>query len=306
LTYEGFRLSDPEFLNVLAAVHTAHGIVMVHAENDAIIQYLKKQFRLEYKNAPKFHALSRPPVAEVEAVQRAIDLAQITGTRLYVVHISTGGAARAIEKARENGAQVLGETCPQYLLLTEKELERPGLEGAKFICSPPLRSVEDSMSLWKALGNGNLQTIGTDHCPFFFEGQKNQAGEDYEKIPSGLPGIEARLALIHTFGVLSGRFSLNRWVQLCSTGPAHIFGLYPRKGSLTPGADADIVIFDPSKKVRITQSLFHEQVDYTPYEGFELSGYPVMTISRGKVIVEKGKFVGTRGSGRYLARQVQP
>jgi dihydropyrimidinase len=305
LTYSGFRLSDPEFLHVLVAVRDAGGLVLVHAENDAIIQQMHGQFRREHKTAPIYHALSHPALSEVEAIQRVIAMADSVNARVYIVHTSTAGGAAAIRVARQHGASVFGETCPQYLLLTSEKLERPGFEGAKFVCSPPLRSSADNLALWDSLSQDTLQTIGTDHCPFFYEGQKDLGLDNYEKIPGGLPGIEARLALIHNFGVWPGKISLNRWVQVCSTNPAIIFGLYPQKGSLVPGADADIVVFDPNERVTISQTLFHEQVDYTPYEGIELIGYPVLTLSHGKIIMENGTFLGKRGDGRYLARKVQ-
>lgn len=305
LTYEGFRLSDPAFLQVLAAVRDAGGIILVHAENDAIIQHLHERFRQEHKTAPIYHAFSHPALAEVESIQRAIAMAGSVNARLYIVHTSTAGGAQAIRIARQQGISIFGETCPQYLLLTARELERPDFEGAKFVCSPPLRSQEDNHALWISLSEDTLQTIGTDHCPFFFHGQKELGRKDYEKIPGGLPGIEGRMALIYSCGVWPGKISLNRWIQVCCTNPAKIFGLYPQKGSLLPGADADIVVFDPNKRVKITQTLFHEQVDYTPYEGFELIGYPVMTLSHGRIIAENGIFLGKRGEGRYIARKVQ-
>lgn len=303
LTYAGFRLSDPAFLNVLTAVKAAGGIVMVHAENDAIIDLLMRRFQAGKKTAPRYHALSRPPIAEGDAIQHSLAMAEVTGARLYVVHVSTALGAQALRSARRRGVDAFGETCPQYLLLTDQELSRPGFEGAKFVCSPPLRSAADNIQLWNALEQDDLQTIGTDHCPFFFKGQKDLGKAGYENIPGGLPGIESRLALIYSFGVRAGRLSPNRWVQVCSTNPARIFGLYPRKGSLEPGADADIVLFDPNKKGTLSKSNLHEQVDYTPYEGFELQGYPVMTLLRGTVIVENGKFTGQAGQGRYLACQ---
>jgi dihydropyrimidinase len=302
LTYEGFKLSDAAFLNLLEAVGKARGIVLVHAENDAIIAHLNRRFRQEKYVAPKYHALSRPPAAEVEAIQRSLALADIAGARLYVVHISTALGAEAIRVARAHGVRAFGETCPHYLLLTAQELSRPGFDGAKFVCSPPLRSRNDNDALWKALSEDALQTVGTDHCPFFYQGQKELGRESYEKIPGGLPGIESRLALLHQFGVRTGRISVNRWVQICSTNPAAIFGLLPRKGMLAPGADADVVIFDPDKEVILSRSLLHENVDYTPYEGFALQGYPVMTILRGKVIAENGNFIGRQGEGQYLSR----
>jgi dihydropyrimidinase len=302
LTYEGFRLSDSAFLNVLCAVREAGGIVLVHAENDAIIHHLQQQFSKEKKTAPATHALARPAIAEGEAIQRSLAMAEVTGACLYVVHVSTSLGVEAIRLARKRGVTAYGETCPQYLLLTSEELSRPGFEGAKFVCSPPLRTPPDNERLWQGLAEDDLQTVGTDHCPFFFKGQKDLGIDDYRKIPGGLPGIESRLALVHQFGVRAGRLSLKRWVLVCSTNPAKIFGLYPRKGTLGPGADADLVIFDPLKKVRLGTSILHENVDYTPYEGFELTGYPVMTILHGRVIVENGEFLGKAGEGRYLAR----
>jgi dihydropyrimidinase len=304
LTYDGFRLGDDAFLNVLAAVKAAGGTVLVHAENDAVIAHLKHHLRTEHQTAPSAHALSRPAITEAEAVQRSLALAEVAGARLYVVHMSTAQGAEAIRAARRRGVSASGETCPQYLLLTDRELSRPDFEGAKFVCSPPLRGDDDRQRLWQALAEDDLQTVGTDHCPFNFHGQKDLGRQSYEDIPGGLPGIESRLALLHTFGVGAGRLSLNRWVQVCCTNPARIFGLYPRKGSLEPGADADVVLFDTQKKVILTRSILHEQVDYTPYEGFELQGYPVMTILRGKAVVENGFITAPPGSGRYLVRQL--
>jgi dihydropyrimidinase len=304
LTYEDLRLSDSAFLNVLDAVKNAGGIVLVHAENDAIIKHLQNQCSADGKKAPKYHAITRPPIAEGEAIQRCLAMAEVTGARVYVVHVSTALGVEAIRSARKRGVSAFGETCPQYLLLTDRELSRPGFEGAKFVCSPPLRSQPDNDRLWEGLKDDDLQTVGTDHCPFFFKGQKDLGRNDFMHIPGGLPGIESRLALIHQFGVRAGRLSLKRWVEVCCTNPARLFGLYPLKGALEIGADADVVLFDPDKQVTLTRSILHEQVDYTPYEGFELRGYPVMTILRGRVIVEKGEFSGTPGDGRYLSRRV--
>jgi dihydropyrimidinase len=303
LTYEGFRLSDPVFLDVLSAVRQSGGIVLVHAENDAIIEYRKKLFRSGKKTAPKYHALSRPPIAEAEAIQRSLALAQVASARIYVVHTSTALGVEALHAARGRGVVAYGETCPQYLLLTDRELARPGLAGAKYVCSPPLRSAADNARLWQALAEDDLQTVGTDHCPFFYSGQKDLGRETYEKIPGGLPGIESRLALLYQFGVRAGRLSLKRWVEVCCTNPAKIFGLYPKKGSLEPGADADLVIFDPDRRVTLSTTTLHEQVDYTPYNGYKLQGYPVMTLLRGKVIANDGRFTGELGQGHYLVRE---
>lgn len=304
LTYAGFRLSDSALLHVLAAVKAAGGITMVHAENDAIIDYINACFCQQRHTQPKYHALSRPTIAEGEAIQRALALAQVTGATVYIVHTSTALGAEAIRAAQERGVNAYGETCPQYLLLTAEELSRPDFEGAKYVCSPPLRTREDNAALWQALATGGLQTVGTDHCPFNFETQKTLGRSSYEQIPAGLPGIESRLALLYTYGVTRGKLSLERWVEVCCANPARIFGLYPRKGTLTPGADADIVLFDPNRRLTITHTMLHEQVDYTPYEGFELQGYPIATMLRGKVIVENGLFTGRQGGGQYLIRKL--
>lgn len=304
LTYEGFHLSDEEFLNVLHSVNEAGGITLVHAENDAIITHLQEQFRHTGKTSPRYHALSRPAVAEGEAITRSLAMAEVTGARLYVVHVSTTQGANAIRSARQRGVNVVGETCPQYLLLTAAELSRPGFAGAKFVCSPPLRSLEDSNQLWQSLDNGDLGTVGTDHCPFNYKGQKDLGKDDYEKIPGGLPGIESRLALLYHYGVRPGRLSINRWVEVCCTKPARVFGLYPRKGSLEPGADADIVLFDPYKQVTLSHRILHEQVDYTPYEGMRLIGFPVKTFLRGMLVADQGEYIGSPGDGKYLARQI--
>lgn len=300
LTYAGFKLDDAAFIKALAAVQAAGGLVMVHAENDAIIEHLKQKFLAEGKTTPRMHALSRPSSSEGEAVTRALAMAEACLAKLYVVHISTEMGARAVQAARQRGVTVYGETCPQYLLLDDACLDQPHFEGAKFVCSPPLRTKADNEALWKMASHGVLDTVGTDHCPFNFEGQKTLGWDRFDKIPGGLSGIESRLALLHTYGVCAGRISLNRWVEICSTNAARIFNLYPQKGSLLPGSDADIVLFDPKKKVILTHHLLHENVDYTPYEGMSLTGYPVITIAKGKVICEEGRYCGDGRQGKFL------
>jgi len=246
---------------------------------------------------------------EAEAVERALALADVAGCPLYVVHVSTARAAKAVMRALSRGQAVYGETCPQYLLLTDVEYDRPGFEGAKFVCSPPLRTAHDNNALWGRLAVADLRTVGTDHCPFFYRGQKDLGAPDapppFNRIPGGIPGVESRLALLYTYGVRAGRLSLERWVDACCTAPARIFGLRPRKGALIPGADADVVIFDPNREITLSRAVLHERCDYTPYEGFKLRGYPVMTLARGRVIAQDGQFVGQRGSGRFLERQKQ-
>jgi dihydropyrimidinase len=303
LTYEGFRLDDDAFLAALEAVGGAGGLVLVHAENHAAIERLRARFIAEGKTEPRWHPRSRPVATEAEAIERALALAEIAECPLYVVHISTARGAAAVERARARGQIAFGETCPQYLLLDDSAFDAPGFEGARFVCSPPLRPADNPPELWRTLASGALSTAGTDHCPFFFETQKTLGRAAFTHIPNGLPGIEARLALLHTFGVGAGRLSLNRWVEVCCTAPAQIFGLYPRKGALLPGADADVVLFDPHKVVTLAHALLHENVDYTPYEGFTLRGYPVLTIARGEVIVREGEYIGAKGRGQFLHRK---
>lgn len=302
LIYEGFYLDDAAFIKVLEAVRDQGGMVLVHAENDAMVRHLRRQFLAEGKIEARYHALSHTSLAESEAIQRALALAEFTHTQLHVVHVSTAAGTQAIQNARQRGLPISGETCPQYLLLTEAEYQRPGFEGAKFVCSPPLRTEQDVARLWEGIAKGCLEVVATDHCPFFFEGQKDLGRESFDAIPGGLPGIEARLALLYSYGVREERISMAQWVETCCTAPARLFRLYPRKGTLTPGADADIVVFDPSLEVRLTRSMLHEQVDYTPYEGLSLCGYPVMTFSRGSILWLEGAYVGSRGHGRFVAR----
>ena len=301
-TYEGFRLRDEELLAAFDVVGRAGGLVTVHAENDALVQWCQRQLLAAGQVAPLSHPQSRPPAAEAEAVERALALAEVAGAPVYVVHVSTARGADAIERARARGQAAYGETCPQYLLLTAAEYTRPGFVGAQFVCSPPLRTADDNRALWRALAAGTLQTVATDHCPFNYHGQKDLGRARFTDIPGGLPGVEARLALLYTYGVGKGRLTLERWVDVACTAPARIFGLYPRKGTLAPGADADVVIFDPQKRVTLSRAILHEKVDYTPYEGIDLFGYPVLTISRGVVVMCDGRYVGPQGHGRYLAR----
>lgn len=303
LTYEGFALDDASFLKILETVGGLGGLVLVHAENDAIVEYLKQRFVAEGHHEPAYHALSRPPVAEAEAVGRALALAEVAGAAIYIVHISTAEAAESLRRALHHNVNAYGETCPQYLLLDDCEYRRPGFEGAKYVCSPPLRPLGNGQALWEALSSQVIQSVGTDHCPFNYAGQKDLGRDSFASVPPGLPGIEARLALLYTYGVRGGHISLNRWVELFSTNPARIFGLYPRKGSLAPGADADLVVFDPHCEVELSKGRLHEQVDYTPYEGFHLYGYPVMTLRRGQVLVKEGCYLGPTGGGEYLQRK---
>jgi dihydropyrimidinase len=312
LTYAGFKLEDDAFIAALEAVSQAGGIALVHAENDAGIRYLQRKFLAEGHMAPRYHPLSRPAGMEAEAVERALALAEVAGCPLYVVHISTQRGAEAVSRARARGQSACGETCPQYLLLTAAEYDRPGFEGAKFVCSPPLRKAEDNAALWAHLAAGEIQTVGTDHCPFFYAGQKDLGrgrGEAtsplpaFVQIPGGMPGVESRLALLYTYGVGTGRLSLQRWVEVCCAEPARILGLAGRKGTLAVDADADVVIFDPEREVTLSRSILHENCDYTPYEGYRLRGYPALTMLRGRMIARDGEFVGGKGGGQFLVRE---
>jgi dihydropyrimidinase len=301
-TYTGFALPDESLLSAFEAVGAAGGLVMLHAENDAIVQHSLAKLRAEGRLAPQFQPQSRPALAEVEAIQRVILMARFTGVPLYIAHISTNKGSQAVERARNHGQIVYGETCPQYLLLDESHNQNPDpRESVKFICAPPLRKAKDQQALWLRLQNGGLQTVGTDHCAFNVNGQKDSGLENFERCPGGLPGIESRLALLHTFGVRAGWLTPQQWVSVCSAAPAQIFGLYPRKGSLEVGADADIVLFDPERRVKLTKSILHENVDYTPYEGLELQGWVHATFLRGQLVASVDESAAiTKAKGQFV------
>jgi dihydropyrimidinase len=237
---------------------------------------------------------------EAEAVHRLLALAALTGTPLTVAHLSCAPGLEEVRSARARGQTVWVETCPQYLLLDESEYRRPGFEGAKFVMAPPPRTQADRDALWAGLAAGEVDTVATDHCPFFFETQKARGRGNFARIPGGAPGIETRLALVYTHGVRSGRLTLERWVEACCTGPARRFGLAPRKGTLCLGADADVVVFDPELEVTLSYTSLHQNVDYCPYEGWRVRGYPVTVLSRGETIVRDRRFVGHAGRGQFL------
>lgn len=306
-TTYAMRLDDSQLLSALAAIGASGGLTIVHAENDAIVNRLRADFIAAGNTAPRFHPLSRPNESEGEAVERVLALAKTAQVPVLIVHVSTELGTQAIQRAQARGQTVFGETCPQYLLLTDERFDAPGFEGAKFICSPPLRTPTDQAALWRGLQDGVFQVIGTDHCPFFYQGIKNLGRPlsdppPFTKIPGGMPGIEGRLALLYTYGVRTGRLTLNQWVQVCTTGPAKVYDLYPRKGTLTPGADADIVLFDPQKSITLSTDVLHENVDYTPYQDFDLMGYPAKTYLRGQLIAENGEFIGRKWPGKFLPR----
>jgi dihydropyrimidinase len=308
-TTYAMRLEDAQLLDALQTVGKAGGLTIVHAENDAIVNHLRAAYLRAGCTAPKYHPLSRPAAAEGEAVERVLALAETAQAPVYIVHVSTQRGAEAIRRAQARQQHAYGETCPQYLVLTDRSYAAPGFEGAKFICSPPLRKHSDQEALWQALADSALEAVGTDHCPFFFQGMKDLGRPAHDpppftQVPGGLPGIEARLALLFTFGVRTGRLSPQQWIAACSSGPARRFGLYPRKGTLTVGGDADIVIFDPQREITLSTEVLHENVDYTPYEGLALKGYPTATFLQGQVIVQDGQFIGREPGGKFIPRKI--
>jgi dihydropyrimidinase len=301
-TYAG-QMADGEILAAMTVIARAGGVVMVHCENDAIVEHMRAKLVSEGKVAAQFHPLSRPVDAEGEAVERIIALANQAGVNVYIVHVSSGMGMDAIARAQARGQAVWGETCTQYLLLNEEEYARPGFEPAKYLCQPPLREKANNARLLSGLSEGVLQTIGSDHCPFFYNGQKDVGRDVFTKIPGGLPGIESRLALTYTRCVVQGGLDVNQWVRAVSTNTARIFGIYPQKGVLKAGSDADIAIFDPARSGVVSKSMLHEHVDHTPYEGIPYQGYSLMTIARGEIIAREGSFVGQNHKGKFIARK---
>lgn len=301
MTYDGMMVDDLTFMEILELASKNNGLISVHAENHAIIKYFTERLLNEGKIEPKYHAVSRPAGCEGEATNRAINLAKMTNAPLYIVHSSCKESVSEIKKAREEGYPIMGETCPQYLILSEDNYEEEDFNGAKYVMSPPLRDKKNWNYLWNSLKNGTLQTVATDHCPFFME-QKRMGIDNFTKIPNGAPGIELRMALMYTYGVVKNNISIEKFVEVTSTNVAKIFGLYPKKGTITIGGDADLIIFDPNKKIKISRDILHENVDYTPYEGIDLEGYPVATFSRGELIAENGKYVGSENRGEFIKR----
>ena len=302
LTY-GFKLSDDEVLKVLLRLKELGGITTVHPENDAAVNYLRNYYSKNSMLSPIYHALSRPVECEAESINKMINLASIAGNAsLYIVHLSCGLGLDYIKMAAERGQKVYAETCPQYLFLDDEKYNEPNNEGLKYIMSPPLRKKKDQEKLWKGIRDGFIQVVATDHCPFDFNGNKQLGKDDFTKCPSGIPGIETRVPLLFSEGVVKGRISINKFVEVISTNPAKIFGLYPRKGTIAVGSDADIVLIDPNKDVVLSKEILHENVDYTPYEGMKLTGYPVLTLVRGKVVAKENKLLGEKGYGKFIKR----
>ena len=295
-------VDDATIFRALSQTAKNGALICMHAENGSVIDIIIARALAEGKTAPVYHALTRPPRAEAEAVHRAIAMAEIAGAPVYIVHLSSEDALNQVREARDRGVPAFAETCPQYLLLSIEELQRPGFEGAKFVFTPPLRPKEHQPKLWEGLKHDHLQVVSTDHCPFCFEDQKVLGKDDFTKIPNGGPGIENRMQLIYHHGVNAGKLTLNRFVEITSTAPARIFGMYPKKGEIAPGSDADLVIWDPAAPHTISAKTHHMRVDYSMFEGFQVKGNARTVISRGEVIVDGGVFLGKAGRGRYLKR----
>jgi dihydropyrimidinase len=313
--YNGrLRIDDGSIFKAMQIARDNGMLVMAHCENGDVIDTLTEQALVEGHRTPEWHALTRPGWGAVEATLRVAGMASAADASVYIVHMNMGGEVDMLKYARERGVKAMGETCPQYLFFTIDDLRRE--DGAKWICSPPMRSEQDNARLWEGLSDGILQTIGTDHCPFFYDGTRpivyegvevaipgKELGKgDFTKIPNGLPGIEDRLPVLWTCGVRTGKITPNQFVAYNSTNPARIFGLYPRKGALQAGSDADIVIWDPDKKVTYGLALAHQRTDYNLYEGWELTGMPEKVFLRGKLIVDGDRWLGRRGDGQFLKR----
>ncbi|WP_042428739.1 dihydropyrimidinase [Geomicrobium sp. JCM 19039] len=297
-----FQADDSTLFQTLIKAKELGALVMVHAENGDVIDYLTKEALANGKTDPIHHALTRPPSVEGEATGRACHLTALADSQLYVVHVTCEQAVKQIEEARKAGADIWGETCPQYLVLDEEMMKGPDFEGAKYVWSPPLREKKHQDVLWNALKVGSLQTIGSDQCSFDFEGQKDLGKGDFTKIPNGGPIIEDRMSILYSEGVAKGRLSLNQFVDVTSTRAAKLFGMHPKKGTICVGADADVVIFDPSVKRTLSASTHHLAVDYSAFEGMEVVGQPKTVLSRGKTIVDNQTFVGTNGAGQFVKR----
>lgn len=305
LTY-GQKLTDREFFLLMRKAKELGIMLTAHPENHDMVGCLKELLIEHGKTSPIYHAVSHPVESEAEAINRLILFAHVAeDAPLYIVHLSCEMGLDYIRQARQRGQKNLfAETCPQYLFLDESRYREPGDAGLKYIMSPPLRRTKDNQALWLGLQDGSIQTVATDHCPFFLKGEKQLGKDNFAKTPNGAPGVEPRMALLFSEGVSAGRIDAQRYVEITSTNPAKLFGLYPRKGTLEKGSDGDILIVDPSAQLTLTHSMLHENVDYTPYEGISLRGYPYMTISRGKIVAKEGCFLGEKGAGKFIKRNL--
>src|SRR3954469_1749764 len=302
MAYPGvFMLDDGSIFKALLRTGKNGGSICMHAENGGVIDVLVQRALAAGNTAPKYHALTRPARAEAEATHRAIALAEIADVPIYIVHLSAAEALEMVTEARDRGLPACAETCPQYLFLSYDDYEEPNFGGSKYVMSPPLRDRAKQDQLWRGLAFNDLQCISTDHCPFCIK-EKRLGENDFSKIPNGAPGVETRMSLVYDGGVRAGRISLNRFVELTSTSPARIFGLFPRKGTIAPGSDGDIVVFDPNRTVTLSARTLHMNVDYNPYEGRQVTGAADTVLSRGRLVIENGTFVGRSGAGTFLKR----
>jgi dihydropyrimidinase len=303
MAYPGvFLVDDGTIYKAMMTAGEKGGLICMHAENGVVIDVIVKRAIAEGKTAPKYHALTRPTKAEAEGVHRAIALAEIAGSPVYIVHLSCDDSLQEVQRARDSGVPAYAETCPQYLFLDYSVYEQPGFEGAKFVMTPPIREKWNQEKLWRGLQMNDLQVVSTDHCPFCFKDQKELGKNDFSKIPNGGPGVENRMSLVYNGGVAGGRITVNRFVEITSTSPAKIFGLFPRKGTIAVGSDADIVIFDPKEEMTISAKTHHMNVDYSCYEGMRVKGVTKTVLSRGRVVIDEGKYVGKPGQGQFLKR----
>lgn len=307
MTYEGMALADFEILEVMEVARETGALVMVHAENYDAIRFLTDRLERAGKTAPRFHATSRPIPVEREATHRAISLAELVDVPVMIVHVSNREAMDEIRRAQSKGLRVFGETCPQYLVLTEKDLEGLNMEGAKYVCSPPPRDEISQQACWEGLERGVFSVFSSDHCPFRYDDPQGKLAPggrtSFRWVPNGIPGVAARLPILFSKGVVEGRIDLNRFVALTATNHAKIYGLYPRKGTIAIGSDADIALWDPDRKVIIRHDLLGDGSDYTPYEGMEITGWPILTMVRGKTVMRDGQLVEEKPHGIHLPRK---
>ena len=305
MTYDLMKIDDGQFLDILSVAKRHGALTMVHAENSGIIKWISDRLVAAGHTQPRYHAISHPVAAEAEAINRAITLARFVDAPLLIVHVSTPEGAGLVAKARLEGAKIFGETCPQYLFLTKEDLDRPGMEGAKFMCSPPVRDTATQEALWRHLQAGTFSVFSSDHAPYRFDASgKLSKGPDasFKQIANGMPGIALRLPLLFSEGVRGGRITLNQFVTLGATNAAKLYGMHPQKGTIAIGADADIAIWDPEETRTVTVEDQHDNMDYTPFEGRQVTGWPVTVLSRGEAVIEGGRLVAEPGRGRFVHR----
>ena len=304
MTYDSLKLADAQILEVMAQVRRHGAMTMIHAENADCISWLTEQLLSRGLTAPKYKAIAHAPPVEREATHRAITLAELADVPLLIVHVAGAEAAQQIQWAQQRGLKIYGETCPQYLFLSEKDVDQPGMQGAKCICAPPPGSVENLRGLWRALQAGAFQVFSSDHAPFRFDDPKGKLihgpNPPFNKITNGLPGIEARMPLLFSGAVNTGRIDVHQFVAMTSTNAAKLYGLYPRKGTIAIGSDADLAIWDPRREVTLSVDLLHDEMDYTPYEGMAVIGWPITTLLRGRTVCHEFEFTGTIGGGEFI------